>query len=119
MVTAGEGAAIVVFDVDDEGTSLSNVRTFTDTAYDDKILGSDGVQADVDGNIWATSGWNGPGYDGVHCYAADNGDRIGQILIPETTGNLCFGGPKRNRLFIAASQSIYSVELNTQGAHIS
>lgn len=119
VVTAGEGEAIVVFDVDDEGTSLSNVQVFTDTAYDDRFLGSDGIQADVDGNIWATSGWNGPGYDGVHCYAADDGERIGQILIPETTGNLCFGGPKRNRLFIAASQSIYSVELNTQGAHIS
>jgi gluconolactonase len=119
VVTAEEGAAIVVFDVDDAGTSLSNVQTFTDTSYDGLLLGSDGVQADVDGNIWASSGWQGPGYDGVHCYAADNGERIGQILIPETTANLVFGGPKRNRLYIAASQSIYAVELNTQGAHIS
>ena len=118
VVTAGEGAAIVVYDVVD-GVSLANGQTFTDTAYEDRYLGSDGVQADVDGNIWASAGWNGPGFDGVHCYAADNGERIGQILLPETTGNLTFGGPKRNRLFIAASQSIYAVHLNTQGAHIS
>lgn len=118
VVTAEDGAQIVVFDVVDE-TSLANVRTFTDTQYEDVRVGSDGVQADEDGNIWASSGWVGPGFDGVHCYAADNGERIGQILIPETTGNLCFGGPKRNRLFIAASQSIYAVHLNTRGAHIS
>ena len=116
VVTAD--ATIVVFDVDNE-TSLSNGSVFTDTAYEDKHLGSDGVQADVDGNIWASAGWNGPGFDGVHCYAADNGERIGQILLPETTDNLTFGGPKRNQLFIAASQSIYTVQLNTQGAHIS
>ena len=116
VVTADTG--IVVFDVDSE-TSLSNGQVFNDTTYEDKTLGSDGVQADVDGNIWASAGWNGPGYDGVHCYAADNGERIGQILLPETTGNLTFGGPKRNQLFIAASQSIYAVHLNTRGAHIS
>ena len=116
MVTAD--ATIVVFDVDNE-TSLSNGRVFTDTAYEDKFVGSDGIQADVDGNIWASAGWNGPGFDGVHCYAADNGERIGQILLPETTGNLTFGGPKRNQIFIAASQSIYAVHLNTRGAHIS
>lgn len=116
VVTADSG--IVVFDVVNE-TSLSNGRVFTDTTYEDKTLGSDGVQADEDGNIWASAGWNGPGYDGVHCYAADNGERIGQILLPETTGNLTFGGPKRNQLFIAASQSIYAVHLNTRGAHSS
>lgn len=116
IVTADSG--IVVFDVENE-TSLANGQVFTDTSYDDKTLGSDGLQADVDGNIWASSGWVGPGYDGVHCYAADNGERIGQILLPETTGNLTFGGPKRNQLFIAASQSIYTVHLNTRGAHIS
>ena len=116
VVTAD--ANIVVFDVDDE-TSLSNGQVFTDTAYDDRTLGSDGVQADVDGNIWASAGWNGPGYNGVHIYAPDDGERIGQILLPETTSNLTFGGPRRNRLFITASQSIYAVYVNTQGAHIS
>jgi len=116
IVTFDSG--IVVYDVENE-TSLANGRVFTDTTYEDKTLGSDGLQADEDGNIWASAGWNGPGFDGVHCYAADNGERIGQILLPETTGNLTFGGPKRNQLFIAASQSIYMVHLITRGAHIS
>ena len=93
VVTAGEGAQIVVFDVVNE-TTLSNVRTFTDTEYDGKFLGSDGIQADVDGNIWATSGWNGPGYDGVHCYAGDDGERIGQILLPETSRKSCLWRPQ-------------------------
>ncbi len=118
VVTAEPGAQVVVFDVVDE-TTIENGRTFTDTAYEDRFLGTDGIQCDVDGNLWATSGWNGPGFDGVHCYAADNGERIGQILLPETTGNLTFGGPKRNMLFMVASSSVYAVHLNTQGAHIS
>ena len=118
VVTAGEGAQIVVFDVNNE-TSLSNGKTFTDTAYGDRNVGSDGIQADVDGNIWASAGWNGPGYNGVHVYAPDDAERIGQILLPETTGNLVFGGPLRNRLFIAASSSIYAVYVRTRGAHIS
>ena len=79
--------------------------------------GTDGVRADVDGNIWASAGWGGDGFDGVHIFAPE-GDRIGQILLPETASNICFGGPKRNRLFITASQSLYAVYVNTQGAHI-
>jgi gluconolactonase len=116
VVTADTG--IVVFDVDNE-TSLSNGQVFTDTSYGDKVVGSDGVQADIDGNIWASAGWNGPGYNGVHIYAPDDGERIGQILLPETTSNLQFGGPLRNRLFITASSSIYAVYVATRGAHIS
>jgi gluconolactonase len=53
----------------------------------------------------------------VQVFAPD-GTRIGQILLPEICGNLCFGGPKRNRLFMAASQSLYSVYVETQGAGI-
>ena len=116
VVTAD--GTIVVFDVDDE-TTLSNGKIFSDTAYGDINVGSDGIQADVDGNIWASAGWNGPGYNGVHIYAPDDAERIGQILLPETTSNLVFGGPRRNRLFITASQSVYAVYVNTQGAHIS
>jgi gluconolactonase len=41
---------------------------------------------------------------------------IGHIWLPERCANLCFGGRKRNRLFMAASQSLYSVYVNTQGA---
>lgn len=79
--------------------------------------GSDGVRCDVDGNVWASAGWAGDGYDGVHVFSPQ-GQRIGQIRLPETGSNLCFGGPRRNRLFITASQSVYSVYVNTQGAHI-
>ena len=52
--------------------------------------------------------------DGVLIFAPD-GDNIGRIRLPERCANVCFGGPKRNRLFMAASQSIYSVYVNTQG----
>ena len=78
---------------------------------------ADGLRADVEGNVYAAAGWVGHGYDGVHVFAPD-GARIGQILLPEICGNVCFGGPKRNRLFMAASQSIYAVYVNTRGAHI-
>lgn len=79
--------------------------------------GSDGVRCDVDGNVWASAGWVGDKYDGVHVFSPE-GQRIGQIRLPETGSNLCFGGPRRNRLFITASQSVYSLYVNTQGAHI-
>ncbi|MFZ4764856.1 MAG: SMP-30/gluconolactonase/LRE family protein [Roseimicrobium sp.] len=78
--------------------------------------GSDGIRCDVDGNVWASAGWLGDGYDGVHVFSPE-GQRIGLIKLPETTSNLCFGGPKRNRLFITASQSLYSLYVNTSGAH--
>ncbi|HRJ07374.1 MAG TPA: SMP-30/gluconolactonase/LRE family protein [Prosthecobacter sp.] len=87
----------------------------------DKVMGhfrggSDGVRCDVDGNVWASAGWVGDGYDGVHIFTPE-GKLMGHIKLPETTSNLCFGGPKRNRLFITASQSLYSVHVNTRGAH--
>lgn len=78
---------------------------------------ADGIRADLDGNIWASAGWVGDGYDGVHCFAPD-GVRIGQILLPEICSNVCFGGSKRNRLFMTGSTSLYAVYVETQGAHI-
>jgi gluconolactonase len=78
--------------------------------------GSDGVRCDVDGNLWSSAGWSGHGYNGVHVFNPE-GKIIGQIKLPEIGANLCFGGPKRNRLFIAAGQSLYSVYVNTNGAH--
>lgn len=78
---------------------------------------ADGIRADIDGNIWASAGWVGAGYDGVHCFAPD-GVRIGQILLPEICSNVCFGGTKRNRLFMTGSTSLYAVYVETQGAHI-
>jgi sugar lactone lactonase YvrE len=83
----------------------------------DKAGFADGIRADVDGNIWASAGWVGDGYDGVHCFAPD-GTRIGQILLPEICSNVCFGGTKRNRLFMTGSTSLYAVYVETQGAHI-
>jgi gluconolactonase len=59
----------------------------------------------------------GEGYDGVHVFAPE-GVRIGMILLPEICANLCFGGSRRNRLFMAASRSLYAVYVETQGAHI-
>ena len=70
--------------------------------------GADGIRCDVDGNVWAGAGWAGDGYDGVHVFAPD-GTRIGLIKLPEICSNVCFGGAKRNRLFMTASQSLYAV----------
>ena len=79
---------------------------------------ADGIRCDIDGNIWASAGWVGDGYYGVHIFAPD-GDRIGQILLPEICSNVCFGGRKRNRLFMTASHSVYAVYTDAIGAHIS
>ena len=107
---------IQVWDVVD-GTRLANGRTFTSMELDGKAGFADGIRCDVDGNIWASAGWVGDGYDGVHIFAPD-GDRIGLIRLPEICSNVCFGGPKRNRLFMTASQSVYAVYVETQGSHI-
>jgi gluconolactonase len=113
---------IVVFDVEDE-RRLGKGREFVSMEMEvkgkdgsEKKAGlADGLRADVDGNLWVGGGWVGEGYDGVHVFAPD-GTRIGLILLPEIPANLCFGGPRRNRLFIAASQSLYAVYVETQGA---
>ena len=79
---------------------------------------ADGIRCDVDGNIWASAGWVGAGYDGVHVFEPNEGVRIGQILLPEICSNVCFGGTKRNRLFMTGSTSLYAVYVETKGAHI-
>jgi gluconolactonase len=102
---------IWVFDVADDGESLANGRIFLTTGADHS---PDGFRCDVDGNLWA--GWGtGEGRDGVRIFAPD-ATPIGQILLPERCANLCFGGAKRNRLFMAASHSLYALYVNTQGA---
>jgi gluconolactonase len=90
-----------------------NKGTFTDK---NGKGGSDGVRCDIDGNVWASAGWVGDGFDGVHIFSPQ-GQLIGQIKLPETGSNLCFGGAKRNRLFMTASQSLFSLYVNTSGAH--
>jgi gluconolactonase len=106
---------IKVFDVVDQ-TRLRNGRVFASMEINGKSGAADGIRADVDGNIWASAGWAGEGYDGVHIFSPQ-GKRIGQILLPEICSNLCFGGRKRNRLFMTGSQSLYAVYVETQGAH--
>ncbi|MCA9149037.1 MAG: SMP-30/gluconolactonase/LRE family protein [Planctomycetales bacterium] len=108
---------IKVWDVVDN-KKLANGREFTSMELDGKSGLADGIRADEDGNVWASAGWVGDGYDGVHIFAP-NGDRIGMIRLPEICSNVCFGGPKRNRLFMTASQSVYAVYVETRGAHIS
>jgi gluconolactonase len=107
---------IKVWDVVDD-KRLTNGREFVSMEYQGKAGFADGIRADIDGNIWVGAGWVGDGYDGVHIFAP-NGDRIGLIRLPEICSNVCFGGSKRNRLFMTGSQSLYAVYVETQGAHI-
>src|SRR5438093_3030 len=107
---------IRTYDVVDE-KKLRNGQKFCSMELKGKEGVADGIRADVDGNVWAGAGWVGDGYDGVHIFAPD-GTRIGQILLPEICSNVCFGGSRRNRLFMTGSQSLYAVYVETQGAHI-
>lgn len=106
---------IWAFDI--EGATLKNPRQFASMTWEGKTGFADGIRCDEAGNIWSSAGWVGDGYDGVHIFAP-NGDRIGQIRLPEICSNVCFGGTKRNQLFMTASQSLYSVFVETTGAHI-
>ena len=102
---------IRVFDVSDGGDQLYNDGVFYSCKKGER---PDGFRCDVDGNLWA--GWGtGEGRDGVMVFAPD-GTPIGHIALPERCANVCFGGVARNRLFMAASQSVYSLYVNTQGA---
>jgi gluconolactonase len=123
---------IWVFDVLDDGKKLGKMHEFASmkmtlkakkveggfTPRGEEVAGfADGIRCDTDGNLWASAGWVGDGYDGVHIFAPD-GTRIGQILLPEICSNVCFGGPKRNRLFMTGSQSLYAVYVEAQGAGV-
>jgi gluconolactonase len=100
---------IRVFDVVGGGTRLARGRLFVNAGPGIP----DGMRCDTDGNLWC--GWGGgEGHDGVAVFAPD-ATLIGRILLPERCANVCFGGRKRNRLFMAASQSLYAVYLNTKG----
>lgn len=119
IVDTGAPKNIRVYDVED-GVKLGKGREFTPNKglLADKAGkgNSDGIRCDVEGNLWASAGWIGEGYDGVHVFNPE-GRLIGFIRLPETVSNLCFGGPKRNRLFMTASQSLFSLYVNTRGAH--
>jgi gluconolactonase len=107
--------AVFTFDVGN-APQVSNQRQFADFMVDNIRCGTDGIRTDVYGNLWASSnaGLN-VGYSGVTVWSPD-GKLIGRIRLPEVCANVCFGGPKRNRLFMAAGQSLYAVYTNTQGA---
>jgi gluconolactonase len=111
----GGNRDIHVFDVSTDN-KLSNGKVFSDCMVDGIKCGPDGVRTDVDGNVWCSSNaGRSVGYSGVTVWNPD-GKLIGRIRLPEVCGNICFGGPKRNRLFMAASQSLYAVYVSTQGA---
>lgn len=74
---------------------------------------ADGIRCDAEGNVWCGFS-GGPGQDGVAVFTPD-GTLIGRILLPERCANLCFGGRKRNRLFMTASQSVYALYVEAQG----
>ena len=89
---------------------------FTDCIINGIRCGPDGLRCDVYGNVWASSNaGRNVGYSGATCWSPE-GKLLGRIRTPEVVGNITFGGPKRNRLFMAASQSLYAVYTNTQGA---
>jgi gluconolactonase len=95
---------IRVFDVGEDGT-LSGGAVFADCS-----LGAfDGLRLDEAGRVWTSAG------DGVHCLTPE-GELIGKVRVPEPVANVCFGGPKRNRLYICATTSLYSVLLPVSGA---
>ncbi len=112
MALSGGGAQIRAFDVN--GEKLANGKVL---AANFGAGFTDGMRVDIDGNLWCSMGWADPSEDGVRCYAP-NGDLIGKIHLPETCANLCFGGKKKNRLFMTASTSVYALYVDTVGAMV-
>jgi gluconolactonase len=111
----GGKGEIYVFDVGTDNR-VSNRRLFSDCTVEGVKCGPDGIRCDVDGNVWVASN-AGPivGYSGATVWSPA-GKLLGRIRLPEVCGNLTFGGAKRNRLFMCASQSIYALYVGTQGA---
>ncbi len=102
---------ILAFDVDSGGTLVTNRRTLIDAGPGTP----DGIRCDEDGNLWCGWGMGSDELDGVMIFTPD-GRPIGRIALPERCANLCFGGARRNRLFMAASRSLYALYVNTRGA---
>jgi gluconolactonase len=110
----GKGEAFA-FDVGSDN-KLSNQKLFSNFMVDGVKCGPDGLRCDVNGNLWCSSNaGRNVGYSGVTVWTPE-AQLIGRIRLPEVCGNICFGGPKRNRLFMAASQSLYALYVATQGA---
>jgi gluconolactonase len=112
VADTGTGREIRAYDVD--GARVRNGRRYaqlTIPGSNNAPAAADGMRCDTDGNIWAGA------RPGVQIIAPD-GVTIGIIRLPENCANVCFGGAKRNRLFMTASQSLYAVYVETQGAGI-
>ncbi|MBO0344006.1 SMP-30/gluconolactonase/LRE family protein [Roseibium sp. CAU 1637] len=97
-------SVIRAFQLNDDGEVLSN-KVF---ATIDQGL-PDGMRVDAQGHVWSSAA------DGIHCFHPD-GTRLGKILVPEVVANLCFGGPRGNRIFIAGTTSIYMIAVNAKSA---
>jgi gluconolactonase len=109
--TGADGRDMKVWDVN--GAALGNGKQLVklDIPGAGTPTAADGIRCDMDGNIWAGAR---PGVQVV----TPGGERIGMIRLPETCANVCFGGVRRNRLFLTASQSLYAVYVQATGAHI-
>ena len=103
---------IFAYDVTGGGTKLGKGKVLIDAGQGGS---PDGFRVDIEGNLWCGWGMGSAELDGVRIFNPA-GQPIGHIDLPERCANLCFGGVKRNRLFMAASQSIYALYVNTQGA---
>ena len=97
---------IRAFDVSDSG-KLKKGRVFA--TCDVGLF--DGFRCDSKGRVWSSAG------DGVHCYAPD-GRLLGKILVPEVVANVCFGGLKKNRLYICGTTSLYAILTHVNGAQV-
>ena len=102
---------IRAFDVVD-GKTLTNNRILIDAGPGGT---PDGMRCDVDGNLWCGWGMGTPELDCVMIFNPQ-GAPIGRVALPERCANVCFGGPYRNRLFMACGHGLYALYVNTQGA---
>ncbi|MFC3125059.1 SMP-30/gluconolactonase/LRE family protein [Pseudoroseomonas globiformis] len=105
-----EPRRIVAYDIADDGRA-TNRRTVVQGEPGET---PDGFRLDTEGNLWCGWGMGSAEFDGVRVFSP-GGDALGHIDLPERCANLCFGGVHRNRLFMAASRSVYAVYLNAQG----
>ncbi len=113
VVEAGVSPRVIrAYELTDGGRRLTNMRVLL--RADDNGT-PDGLRVDVDGNLWIGWGMGSAELDGVSIFNPE-GRLIGRIDLPERCANLCFGGRHRNRLFMCASTSVYSLYVNTQGA---
>lgn len=103
---------VQAYDVVNGGTKLANRRIHIDANGPGTL---DGMRCDEDGNLWCGWGMGSAELDGVMVFSPQ-GKPIGQIKLPERCGNLCFGGARNNRLFMASSHSIYALYVLTRGA---